>query len=1363
MKQRLLLVLLALFTSIGWMNADVTLTIPKGATGSLSFTATKEGKVSINKEEQTSTSYTIKKDDTNSQQIQITGELATLTVNTKVTSVEVSDAEELTSLVFNTASEISTFTLDGTCKLKTLTANNCGLENLPVDLSYSLAEGATVNLKDNKLTGVSNLNLTQKATYYFDGNQITTWPNYENAKATINYGSQGSVAPANLSTIANEWFDIFSKIQAKYYPMLSATDASKLSYSWRKGTSGSFSTTLIKKSDTYAGNFQFYSGGEYQSGTYQCQVSPTTGVSAPTYIVTVTVNPAKFTLKYYASPNEALTSNTELGHFKIYKGSTEIEAGEENNVSKGDKLIFSSKAGKNNGYVFSKYELKGLKATTTENVYEVVGDGEAKELSAVAVFTKNTYKLTIDANTEHGHYTVINNTDNKEVSNGATLPYGTTLTVKATPEEGYTPRVILNKAESTKTSTSPDEKGVYTFTKGLTITTTSTLQILFDKEVQYSLMVQPVTGYNLKLNGISYKAVTGKDYYVTEGTYFLPKFAAGTLITMELVDDGDNATTPAKIKKVLLNAKEIGTSTKVQFEMPTITDAAGAYVTFETSTLASLNGKVTSKTGQNVQEFTYDGNAHPFEYVVNPSGLTGFIVQYTKEGQAENYTTTAPTAVGTYKVLITRKADASYAAFNSQTNKLDYKVTIEKATPTITTAPTVTVTTDGDYSISGGKAQVGGKDVAGEWTVINNNSKAITKCTATASHLATVAFLPTDKSNLKGEKATDNTVSNAATVQVAVKIGDTALSTYKVTATNIPSDMSLTFWNGSNEVKSGSSVPKGTNLTIKLTYPAGYTHVKVKENKAGNTEIFMTNKDGIYEGTLPNVTSAKDITVTYSGSAEIITLEINKPTPSVNDDYTGNVNIDKLFIATQFSFKNAKAEDVSELQKQMTITYKDAKGNTVVAPVNAGEYTVVVTIPEVKTTNATYKAVTQEFEKLYIINKAKPKVSVWPKDAVVGIGKDAKTAQFIGGSADVEGTFHFIEEDKIGVPETGDEYEVKFVPADATNYAEVLSTSKAKIVVTDQRTLFISDVANGSITVTDQNGNALKDGQILDSKITSIKVTATPNSGYVLGTLTVNNTSISSGSSYTLGSDNVVVNATFVKQYTITLGSAPKGVKIATKPSSNVVVAGGSYTFTLNHVSGDKPTVTGASNISVSTSGSTTTVKVTNIQANATLAIALANPTAIKITTKPTLSKAGKPMGTIRVSGVNSSNECYYGDKITVTATANPGVDFAGWEGMTSTENPYEFEATNATYIFQAKYHGTLTGIESVDELNYYGGDGYIFVNCPAQGTLTIISMNGRAQKMSVSGQTRVTVPAGVYGIVLTSGSEVVRDKVVVR
>ena len=1361
----------------------------------MSFTAAKDGQeVLINNEKKTSPFSINDLVKENEKTVTISGDLATLTINTKVTNVTVGGMEKLTSLVF---SETAGSDLDNKLtfpnfsgKLKTLTVNKCGLTELPTNMQI-FDEGATASFKNNELTDVSYIITNSKVTYNFDGNKIIVWPTLStDSKATINYGSQSSAKielPTSGNIIANEWFDIYTALKNQYYKMVSA---SQLNYKWRKGTSGTFSETLIKKSDTYAGNFQFYSGGEYQSGTYQCEISPKTANAAPTYIVTVKVKPAQFTLKYYASPNEATTdSGDKNGHFHIYKtAGGKITSGDI--VKKGDKLIFSAKPADKSGYVFSKYELKGLKATSTQNEYEVVGDGEAKELSAVAVFTKNAYKLTIDADTEHGHYTVINNKDNKEVSNGATLPYGTELTVKATPEEGYMPRVILNKAESTaEDNATPDEKGAYTFKKGLKITTTSTLQILFDKDVQYPLMVQTVTGYNLKLNGILYKAVEGKEYYVdVTSNHFLPKFSAGTLITMELVDDGDDTTTPAKIKKILLNAKEIGTSTKVQFEMPTIKgDNTGAYVTFETSTLASLTGKVTSKTGKNTQEFTYDGNAHPFEYAVNPSGLTGFTVKYTNVDQAENYTTTAPTSVGTYNVLITRKADASYAEFNSRKGEAgnltfkDYKVTIKQATPTITTAPTVIVTTDGDYSISGGKAQVGGKEVAGEWAVIGTSNKAITspedEANKTTSHKVKVAFLPTDKDNLYS-LTDDEVTENTATIEVPVNItGKDKWPTYKITATNIPSDMSLTFWNGTNEVKSGSSVPKGTNVTFKLTYPAGYKNVKVKENKSGATEITPTdsNGDGVYEGTISSsVTKAMDITIIFDGSAVIVTPVIKKA-PTVEYDYDGTVHTTNsdynkdLFKATDFIFENLNETsdevDIKALQDKMTITYKDAKGNKVVAPINAGEYTVVVTIPEVKTDNATYKAVSQEFEKLYIINKKEYTIDdiIWPKDAIVGIGKTAKNAQFIGGSAPIEGTFHFVEEDKIGVPETGDKYEVKFVPADATNYAEVLSTNKAQIVVTDQRTLFISDVANGSIKVTDQNGNELKDEQILDSKITAIKVTAKPDNGYVLGSLTVNNSSISSGSSYTLGSENVVVSATFIKQHTITLGAAPKGVKIASKPSSNIVNDGGSYTFTLNHVSGDKPSVTGASNISVSTNGSTTTVRVTNIKASATLTIALVHPTAIKITTKPTLSKAGKPMGTIRVTGVNSSNECYYGDKITVTATANPGVDFAGWEGLTSIENPYEFEATNATYIFQAKYHGVLTGIESVDELNYYGGDGYIFVNCPAQGTLTIISMNGRAQKMSVSGQTRVTVPAGVYGIVLTSGSEVVRDKVVVR
>lgn len=1386
MKQRLLFVLLALFTSIGLVNAKVSLTIPKGETGSLSFTA-KSGAIVVNSGSGV-TSYSIKEADTKNSDLKlaIDGDLATLRINVKVSSIVVEDVPNLTSLVFENGAKGSTigtfsfsFSNSGTTgSLKTLTADEVGLKKLPTGYYSYLASGASLSFKKNNLSTITKneLALNKKATYYFDGNKIYEWPEElkEAKDITINYGSQSSLEIPRTASQANNWFDIWNGDGTAdngvihLYSNLGIT-VNDLNFAWRKGTSGSFNQSLIMKSNTYPGQFQFYSNNAWQSGTYQCQITPKQSGKAPTYVVTVNVKPAQFTLVYSATP-----ANNRGGTFTIEKmdGGTTLTSGTAK-VQQGEKLVLKANPDKSKGYSLPEngIEVVGLKKTDTPNVYEVVGvapEITSQEVKAIANFTQGKYKLTLDINSENGSEPIITNkADGKTVTNGQELEPGTILEIKVTPRAGFEPSVIVNKSELSMPAA--DANGVYTYTTP-EINKATTIQVLYKAKKEYTLYVGNVTSYELTLNGTL--CVKDGGYYKIGTSKFLPKFQSGELVTLEMNKTTDNSN--QTIKKILLNAKEItpltieGKKVKVQFEMP----SNDATITFEYATLAKLvlGTNIKSANGSATQTFTYDRKAHGFEIVTVPSGLTNIELQYTKKGQSTNYIDSEPIDAGTYLVRVYRKADSSYEKF---LNERRYEVVINKATPTITTIPRVTVNSDGDYVISGGVAQVGGKNVdKGEWTVINGSDKAITKCTETKSHIATVAFIPEDKDNLNGTKADNGTVSEAAMVQVNVTIGD-ALKTHKVTLSNIPSDMTLTVWNGELQL-SGSAlnnVPEGTGLTFKLTYPAGYKNVVIVVNKAdGEKWGADENKDGLIETvTKRTVDGPMDITVTYANSPVKMKPVVEKAAEvnPVKYEYTGNIDLTKLFTSENFGFKDGSivATDENELKKKMVISYKDASGKAVVSPVNAGKYTVVVTIPEVKTANATYEAITQEFD-IFEITKVEYKVSdiTWPTDAVVGVGKNASTAQFIGGSAPVEGTFHFIEESSITSVKTGDEYYTKFVPADATNYAEVLpSNVKAKIVVTDQRTLFISDVTNGTVVVTDQNGNALKNEQTLNSSITSIKVTATPASGYTVGSIRVNNSTLSNGGSYTLGSDNVVVNVTFVRQYTITLGSAPRGVKIATKPSSNVVNAGGSYTFTLNHVSGDKPTVTGASNISVSTSGSTTTVKVTNIQSNATLAIALANPTAIKITTKETLSAANKPMGTIRVSGVNSSNECYYGDKITVTATANPGVEFAGWEGLTSTENPYEFEATNATYTIQAKYHGTLTGIESVDELKYYGGDGYIFVNCPAQGTLTIISMNGRAQKMSVSGQTRVTVPAGVYGIVLTSGSEVVRDKVVVR
>ncbi len=1411
MKQRLLLVLLALFTSIGWMKATITVTVSQGSKGTLSWTkSTNAGAIpvtlSVDGEDVTVSGTSISVENyvkDKSAQFVLDGSVSRFNVNgAKVEgNFSVAGHTTLTSLIIKGAngSKLTSVNLDNTNKaqLGTLTINNCGLESLPNYLSANLVDGATVDLQNNELSDVRTLNVSKELTYKFGGNKIKEWPSLDSANENliIEYGSQSAALIERTASAANAWFDIWngdatgsnSGLKGAY--KMIDSDVSKVSFSWKDTNDRN---VTVKAHDTNKGEFQFYNTSNgYFDGVYKCTIAPAnSSVKAPTYVVTVTVKPAVFTLTYNVDPNDG--NVFKVGYVKKPSGAASTEIASGTKVKKGDQLVFTVVPDKNKGYAFSKFvytdkngeDAKKAWSIDEEGIHTVVGIVDDPDLNVKALFTKNTYKITLDTSTENGTYEILNAEDNKEVENGQLLAYGTGLLIKATPKQGYLPRVSVKTSEGTTEltrSSNADEKGAYTFKlegANYIIKEATTIKIWFEQS-SYSLKVKYLAGYDLRVNadGASYiysgnEANAGSSGYYTDGSAKFPEIAAGTIVTLEMIKDESSAPPAKDIKKVLLGGKEIGTTSKVQFEMP----ANNAIITFELSQLAELTApNFSAEIVNGMQEYTYDGKPHAFEYSVNPVGLTGFVVTYSRYGDyTEKYTETVPTAVGEYKVRIAREADGLYAEFNSRPSNgnpiMAWVLKIKPATPTITTRPNVTVNKDGDFVITNGVAKVGGENVTGEWTVIDSNKKAITKSNLTESGVVTVAFLPTEnKDNLNGTKADDGTVSNAATVQVPVTIDGKALNSKKILLSNIPEDMNLTVWNGDLQLTGNPiTVPEGTGVKFKLTYPAGYTNVKIKYDDA-NGKVIAEVSNGEGGNAIPEIINEDvKVTVTYTGKASTMKPVVEcANTNIVSYEYTGDVVLTRLFTSEKFSFKTGtiNESDKNELKSKMVITYKDKNGKAVVAPVNAGEYTVVVTIPKVETENATYEEVSQEFEKYYVIEQVEYTVDqiTWPTDAVVGVGKNASTAQFIGGAAPVEGTFHFVEEDKIGVPETGKEYDVKFVPADATNYATVLSTNKARVVVTDQRTLFISDVTNGTVVVTDQNGNVLKDEQILDSKITSIKVSATPASGYVLGSIRVNNSTLSNGGSYTLGSDNVVVNVTFVRQYTITLGSAPRGVKIATKPSSNIVVAGGSYTFTLNHLSGDKPTVTGASNISVSTSGSTTTVKVTNIQSNATLAIALANPTAIKITTKETLSGAGKSMGTIRVSGVNSSNECYYGDKITVTATANPGVEFAGWEGLTSTENPYEFEATNATYTIQAKYHGTLTGIESVDELKYYGGDGYIFVNCPAQGTLTIISMNGRAQKMSVSGQTRVTVPAGVYGIVLTSGSEVVRDKVVVR
>ena len=108
------------------------------------------------------------------------------------------------------------------------------------------------------------------------------------------------------------------------------------------------------------------------------------------------------------------------------------------------------------------------------------------------------------------------------------------------------------------------------------------------------------------------------------------------------------------------------------------------------------------------------------------------------------------------------------------------------------------------------------------------------------------------------------------------------------------------------------------------------------------------------------------------------------------------------------------------------------------------------------------------------------------------------------------------------------------------------------------------------------------------------------------------------------------------------------------------------------------------------------------------------------------------------------------------------GVAFTRWSDS-NREQLREITVTKDLEL-KAEFSGTPTGIEDIELASIYAGDGYIQVKNVANADLTVVSISGRIQtKQQLSGDTQVRVPAGVYVVILESGQEVKRVKVIVR
>lgn len=65
--------------------------------------------------------------------------------------------------------------------------------------------------------------------------------------------------------------------------------------------------------------------------------------------------------------------------------------------------------------------------------------------------------------------------------------------------------------------------------------------------------------------------------------------------------------------------------------------------------------------GRNI--YPYDGQQHAFSYTTEPSGLTGFTIEYYQGGDWSKATATPPADVGIYNVIVTREADGEYVRY----------------------------------------------------------------------------------------------------------------------------------------------------------------------------------------------------------------------------------------------------------------------------------------------------------------------------------------------------------------------------------------------------------------------------------------------------------------------------------------------------------------------------------------------------------------------------------------------------------------------------------------------------------------------------------------------------------------------------
>lgn len=1448
MKQRLLLALLMLLTSAGFMKVDgQTIVLPKSETGekvTLTFTgkfsATSypvvygTAKTSVNEVKIVGTPGTtavyelassVKQDttyvlnnayrtdwgeigvtldgkvlkfETSSNSNQISPKFSSLVFlnNDTLISLNLEQASGLKKLDISGNDDLTSITnLGGAVNLESLKASGCGFTSL--DLTTSLSKLKILDLSDNKITSLGNLptsieSLDISNNGYAgaaDGSwNLSTYTNLK--KLDIDGNKLQNVAVTDDLLKSPDFnkgiqdftdYSFFGQQQANENLDITTantiinlgTDKFVSAESWKKyndqtqkydvDATGEANTTVANNKTLYR---FFDSNKVYVSGKYECVLVSENGFK---YRVRFNVDPAIVTLTRKVGLEASNTAYIRVENSNQQEVFSTYNANQVS-VNQGEVLKVAVELSSTPGYTLDKFILTGLElmdnSTLTQNgitckvaaKYNPLGD-ELPSIDATLKGVDCVVKYNTPDPTKGFMEVFKQDADNNytvKVKNEDKLAYGTKIRIVLTPKD-LAASLTLNINGKTYSSDELQEmpqKGQFYLdyeVKGETVLSSS-----FDKAAAVAvgalLNGKSLNDPNLYISGLSV-TITGPGVSSPNNTLSSITSAISLLPGSEY-----QLTTQITrgygyvIDQILLNGAPVHglTSTvengcdvyRASFTCPS-TAADLCLIASKAEAVEVIPTNVEN----NVQTVVYDGTVQSFKFKTNPEGLESlFDVSYQLEGNS-NWLTD-PTTAGTYKVQLKQKKENKYKV----TTIPNCSLVIKKAKPTFAQVPTVSIVDD-NYQITG--TNVDG--VIGHYEVVSPLS-----VNTTSSHVVRFKFIPDETANYEE-------VEFVQGVEIA---GSTKLAKQPV---SYQAETGLTVQMLASEAagsfSSGSKFVGGTELTFLVSYPQGVPGSDIKatkktDNSSINGSLYST---GVY--------AFKYTTEDTNDGEEIIftIVEASKLTK----DYV--ISLDKTLYQKEYTATPLSLNDfgatltVTPNNEEPIISFKDVAGNKLSGyPVNVGKYTLCVSVPA----SNGYKALTKEFTNVFEIQKATPVITAWPTARPISNGQTLEFASLEGGASTmVAGFFEFV--DKSIKPKDGDKCAVRFVPFDETNY-ETVETKQTptdqRVVVTviDQPLLTIATPKYGSVKVVDANTGAEYHSGDPISEGTKLTISATAYDHFKFSKFVVNGSSLTSNpASYTVGNSVVEVSAEFSyveeepeidenSRYTVNVTKVLRGAVID-KPGANSVKRGESFSFSVATLAAD------ASKVVVKVDG--VTIKpvsgkytITNITENKEVSVTLANPTPIKVTV-PTEYKneGGYLMGRVKISGP-SDGKYYYNDQITLVAFPESNVHFDGWTGDLTGLTQIKEVVLTKDLTAGAKFSGTPTGIEDIMAASITTGKGCVWVRGIANADVTIVSIAGRVQAQErISGDTRIDVPAGIYVVVLESGSDVKRVKVIVK